>query len=162
MLSFYSFGQALEKYILPDVCVLPKGTLLFYVLLYFGGIVVSIIPSFLKQKDNEDYYSLGASGGVSSIVFATVLFFPQMELGFMFVPVPIPGYIFCFIYLAISYYLDKRGGGNINHSAHISGALFGLAFTYAAVTVFGNIDLIENFKLQLSEPNHQLVPFQCK
>jgi membrane associated rhomboid family serine protease len=162
MLSFYSFGTALEKIIFSDLCVFNKNGIIIYVVLYLTAIVASEIPAYFKHKYNSSYLSLGASGAVSAIIFATVLFFPQLKLGLMFIPIPVPGYIFCFLYLVISTYLDKSQNSRINHSAHIFGALYGVAFTFIAVAIFGNIDLIENFLTQVKQPLNNLLRFNCK
>ena len=73
---------------------------------------------------------LGASGGVSSVVFASILFYPvaQGEGGIYIFPLPIPvqPFVFGFLYLAYSYYQGRRRGDNINHDAHFYGAIFGV------------------------------------
>lgn len=75
------------------------------------------------------YNSLGASGAVSAIVFASILFEPWNPIYLFFIPIGIPAVIFGVAFLAISQYLGNRGGDNINHDAHFYGALFGLLFT---------------------------------
>ena len=86
------------------------------------------LPSFFKHQDNSSYRSLGASGAVSAVIFAAILWEPTMLLGIMFFPFPIPAYIFGPIYLAIEYFSMKRGGSGIAHDAHIGGAVFGVLF----------------------------------
>ena len=86
------------------------------------------MPSFLKQQDNSSYRSFGASGAVSAVIFAAILWDPSMRLGILFIPFPIPAYIFGPIYLAIEYFSMKRGGTGIAHDAHLGGAVFGILF----------------------------------
>jgi membrane associated rhomboid family serine protease len=126
MLSFYFFGKNIE-YMFQAIFGQGLGAIYFLVL-YLVGIVVSDIPSFLKNRGNFNYNSLGASGGVSSIIFAGILFFPTEKL-YLYGAIGIPGFIYAILYTWYSISMSKRGGDNINHSAHLYGALFGVVFT---------------------------------
>ncbi|GMV28773.1 MAG: rhomboid family intramembrane serine protease [Rhodanobacteraceae bacterium] len=95
-------------------------------LLYLGGLVVSILPSYLKHQNDPNYYSLGASGAVSAVLFAFVLLQPGATI-YVFV-IPMPALVFGILYLAYSWYMDRQSRDNINHSAHLWGAGFGLLF----------------------------------
>jgi membrane associated rhomboid family serine protease len=121
--------------------------------MYVLALAVSILPTYNKNKDNYHYRSLGASGAVSAVIFAGLLIAPYTEVYFFFIPIPIPGFIFAPLYLLISAILDRKGGDNINHSAHIWGALFGLAFVIVVgkfVADFNAISYcIEGIKLYL-------------
>lgn len=105
-------------------------------IIYFGmyllALAACLIPTYAKNKDNYHYRSLGASGAVSAVVFSGILFTPLTGIGLFFIPIYIAGFIFGILYLLISNWMDRRGQGNINHSAHIFGALFGILFTYVA------------------------------
>ena len=90
---------------------------------------MSSIYSFERNKGNIYYNALGASGAVSSVIYAFILLDPTAKLGFMFIPVPIPAYLFGFIYLGIEYYLSKRGNTGIAHDAHFWGAIYGVVLT---------------------------------
>ncbi len=98
-----------------------------YVGLYLAGIVASSIPSFLKNRNNSYYRSLGASGGVAAVLFASVYFSPWTKLLVFFIPVP--SIVFAILYLVYSAYMGKRQSDNINHDAHLWGAVFGFFFT---------------------------------
>jgi membrane associated rhomboid family serine protease len=128
--------------------------------LYLTALAAASLPDYLKHKDNYHFRSLGASGAVSAVIFASIVILPTVKIGLIFLPIGIPGYIFAVLYLAISYYLDKRGSGNINHGAHMWGAIYGLLFTIAFVTAMGKLDLIENFKEQLQAAN-PFIPAYC-
>lgn len=128
MISLYSFGGLVES-IFSQIS--PMGNLL-YVALYIGGILISDLPTYFKHRNNPNYNSLGASGGVSSVIFAGIMFAPTTSLYLFFIPIPIPGWIFGGLYLAYSYWESRRGTGYINHSAHLWGALYGIAFAIAA------------------------------
>lgn len=99
-----------------------------FLILYITGAVAASIPAMIKHKDNTWYNSLGASGAVSAVLFATIFFDPWVGIMFILIPVPIPGFIFGFIYIAASSYLDKKGGDNVAHDAHIAGAVYGFLF----------------------------------
>ena len=96
--------------------------------LYLTGIIVSSLPSFLKNRNNSYYRSLGASGGVSAVVFFFIYFQPWNTIRIMFLPIDIYCIVFGGLYLASEIYMSKRGGGNVNHDAHIWGAVYGFAY----------------------------------
>jgi membrane associated rhomboid family serine protease len=105
-----------------------KGAL-FFILLYIGGLAMSSLYSYEKNKNNMYYNALGASGAVSAVVFAYIILAPTQKLIFIFLPIPIPAYLFGILFLGAEYYLGKRGQSNIGHDAHFGGAIYGIAFT---------------------------------
>jgi len=125
MLSLFLFGKYVEESFLGVFG--EKGKIL-YLVMYVVALFVSLLPTFAKHKDDYYYRSLGASGAVSAVIFAGLLLEPRNRVGFYFIPPIIPGYIFGPLYLIISTYLGKQSRDNVNHSAHIWGALFGIAF----------------------------------
>lgn len=152
MWSLYIFGEVLEKGFISNFGV-TQGKFL-YVLLYISSLFFCLLPTYSKNKDNNSYRSLGASGAVSAVVFATFFLHPatmQVRLFFMPANWGIPAFIFGFLYLAISSYLDKRGGGNINHSAHIWGALYGLLFLAVTGYFYARTNLFEHFIFEIKE-----------
>lgn len=142
MLALYLFGEIVEK----DFTIQfgDKGKLL-YILLYVLALFFSLLPTFSKHKNDYYYRSLGASGAVSAVIFSSILFNPLVGIGLFFIPVFIAGFIFGILYLLISQWLEKRGGGNVNHSAHIYGALFGIVFTIVVCQAFSEYPLLQNF-----------------
>jgi membrane associated rhomboid family serine protease len=96
-------------------------------LFYLGGLIVSILPTYLKNRHNNNYRSLGASGAVSAVLFAFILINPWAQLLVLFVRVP--AIIYAVLYVGYSIYMDRQGRGNINHSAHLWGAAYGVVFT---------------------------------
>ena len=127
MFTFYNFGLYLEQQIFPHY--FGHHATFLYVILYVGGIMVSSIPSFEKQKNNPNYNAVGASGAVSAVIFSFILIEPNSTLNFFLLPIDIPASLFGILYLLITWYLSKRGGGRIAHDAHLWGSLFGFAFT---------------------------------
>ncbi len=127
MMTLYFFAPMLEiKYFLSEFGLL-QGFLYFF-LLYVGGIVVSDIPTFRQHKNTVHYQSLGASGGVAAIIFSMILYEPLIKI-YLYFAIPIPGFILGVVYVIYSYYYSKGSDDNINHSAHLYGALYGLVFS---------------------------------
>ncbi|HZF96833.1 MAG TPA: rhomboid family intramembrane serine protease [Pseudoxanthomonas sp.] len=120
MITLFFFGRLIEQLMaqLVGVWVFP----LFYV----SALVVSILPTYLKNQRNPNYLSLGASGGVSAVLFAFVMVAPW-ELIFVFF-IPLPAVLFAVLYVGYSLWMDRRGGDRINHSAHLAGAAYGVIF----------------------------------
>lgn len=118
MMTFYFFAFNLERYI---------GTVQFIVL-YFAGLLISHAGTYYKQRRNPEYACLGASGAISAVLFAAIVYFPQMSLFVLPFPFPIPAPLFAVGYLAYTYYASKHPHGRINHDAHLGGALTGLLF----------------------------------
>ncbi len=116
-----------------------------YLLMYVLALLASLLPTYSRTKDSYHYRSLGASGAVSAVVFAMILLQPLTGIGLFFIPVYIAGFLFGVIYLLISHWLDRRGSGNINHSAHIFGAIFGVGFTIVACRLFSEYPVLQAF-----------------
>ncbi|HLP51328.1 MAG TPA: rhomboid family intramembrane serine protease [Chitinophagales bacterium] len=125
MFALYSFGAYVENGF--EQIYEMNGHVL-YVIMYFGTVITADMWNLFKQKDNPNYRSLGASGGVSAVVFAFILMNPFGKLYLFFIPIGIPAFIFGPLYLAYCIYMDKRGGDNIGHMAHFTGSLFGFVF----------------------------------
>jgi membrane associated rhomboid family serine protease len=125
MYVLYIFGPALEYFFVNSSEI--GG--FYYVGFYLLGIIFSTLPSIIKNHNNPNYRSLGASGAVSSIVFAYIIIYPLRELGLILIPgLFLPGFIFGVLYLIAEHYLSKKQYSNIAHDAHISGSLFGVFF----------------------------------
>lgn len=104
-----------------------EGQAHFFALYLLGGLFATLIP-YIRHHDNTSYRSLGASGAVSAVIFAAIIWNPGMELRLFFIPINIPAYIFGPMYLLYEYFADKRGNSGIAHDAHIGGALFGILY----------------------------------
>jgi membrane associated rhomboid family serine protease len=116
-----------------------SGQVMFGVLYFAGGLFATIIP-YMRNKNNPNYRSLGASGAVSAVIFAAILWNPTMKLNILFIPIGIPAYIFGPLYIAYEIYMDKRGGTGVAHDAHLGGAIFGILFV-----LFTNIEVGKRF-----------------
>jgi membrane associated rhomboid family serine protease len=142
MISFYLFGNFVEGQFTD---IFGTGGRLLYVLMYVLALIVSILPTYFRNRLNYEYRSLGASGAVSAVVFAGLMIAPYVKVGLFILPPVIPGFVFGPLYLIISAYMDRKGGDNINHSAHIWGALFGVAFLIIVGALSGRYNAIEQF-----------------
>jgi len=125
MFVLYMFGRNVEA-LLPMVT--GKPALVHYLMLYGGGILFSSLPSYQRNIHDPGYRAVGASGAVSAVLFAQIIMLPTSPVHFLFIPFPIPAYVFGILYLAYSYYMDKKGGDNVAHDAHFFGAVYGLLF----------------------------------
>lgn len=124
MFTLYFLGRSVEG--LMQWHFGPKG-ILYYLLLYLGGLMFATIPAFRKHNENPGYLAIGASGAVSSVVFAFIMFLP-FEMLYIYGVVPIPGLLLGVLYLAYESYANKHQRTNIAHDAHIAGAIFGVVF----------------------------------
>jgi membrane associated rhomboid family serine protease len=124
MLVLYSFGRHVEN-ILSRIS--PESPYLIYILLYTGGLLFSTITTYFRHNGNPDYLAVGASGAVSSVLFASIFFTPMGKIYFYGI-IPMPGIVFGILYLIYSSYMSRKGGDNINHDAHILGAVYGFVF----------------------------------
>lgn len=139
MITLFFFGRAVEQ--LLGAYLGPYGFALFYL----TAVAVSILPSYQKHRNDHHYVSIGASGAVSAILFSFILFQPwSMILVFFF---PIPAIVYAILYVAFTIYMDRRGKDNINHSAHLWGAAYGVLITLAVAP-----GVLDGFLQQLLHP----------
>jgi membrane associated rhomboid family serine protease len=139
MMTLFFFGRIMEPFYNDALGVFGFG------LFYLGGLLISILPTYLKNRHNNSYRSLGASGAVSAVLFGYVLLSPWSRIIVWFLPVP--AIIYAVLYVGYSIYMDQRGQGNINHSAHLWGAAYGVVFT-----VLVNPMVLPHFLDSLSQP----------
>lgn len=121
MITLYFFGSVMERLFAPYIGAAG------FVAFYLGGIVVAMLPSWLKHRNDPAYRSLGASGAVSAVLFAYILIQPWQLIFVFFIPVP--AIIFAALYVAWSIWSERQARDNINHSAHLWGAAYGVLFT---------------------------------
>jgi membrane associated rhomboid family serine protease len=143
MYSFYMFGDIVEG---SFIQIFEEKGKLLYLLLYVTALFASLLPTYLKHKTDNYYRSLGASGAISAVIFTYIMLNPLQKIGVIFIPgLGIPAFLFGLLYILISSYLDKRGGTGINHSAHIFGGLYGIAFLIVTCYLFSDYHALEEF-----------------
>jgi membrane associated rhomboid family serine protease len=142
MYALYIFGISVEKAFRG---IFGHNGSLIYLLMYVSALIVCLLPTYRKHKNNYYYRSLGASGAVSAVVFCFILLDPLQKLGLIFIPIYIPGFIFGTLYLIASSILERKSSDHINHSAHIWGAIYGIVFLVAAANLFSDYSVLQNF-----------------
>lgn len=138
MLTLYFFGDVVEDAL--NELFGASGKWL-YLALYVSALLVSLLPTYLKNRNNYNYRSLGASGAVSAVLFAGLMLAPTAEIYFYFIKMP--SFVFAPLYLIFTAIMDRRGRDNINHSAHLWGSLYGLAFIIIACR-FSGYPIVQN------------------
>jgi membrane associated rhomboid family serine protease len=121
MITLFFFGRAIEPVFVAKIGVVG------FVAFYLSAIVMAIMPTYFRHQHDSHYRSLGASGAVSAVLFSYILFAPWSLIFVFFMPVP--AILYAVAYIGYSIWMDRRGGDDINHSAHLWGAAYGVMFT---------------------------------
>ncbi|HWH81670.1 MAG TPA: rhomboid family intramembrane serine protease, partial [Burkholderiaceae bacterium] len=82
--TFWAFGFGLER---------TLGTPAFLAL-YAFGLLAGDAGTWLRHHHDPAYASLGASGAILAVLFASILYHPSSSIFVMPVPVPIPAPLF--------------------------------------------------------------------
>lgn len=123
MFTFYFFGGVVERFFKFQFGLELGG--LIFVGFYFAALVIADVPTFLKQQGNSYYRALGASGGTSATVFASIILMPLSDIC-LFGLLCLPGFLLGGFFLIYSFVKGQQGQDNINHDAHLYGAIFGI------------------------------------
>jgi membrane associated rhomboid family serine protease len=129
MFTLYFFGRNIELIFSSA----GLGGNIAYLALYFLGLIAADIPSYLKHNNDENYRSLGASGAVSAVVFASIIFTPWGQMGVYGIPISMT--LYAVLYIVYCVYMGKKNADNVNHDAHLWGSIFGLVFTIILVAL---------------------------
>lgn len=147
MFTLFFFGKAVEYYF----SAYGLGGNIAYISLYFLGLIASDLPTYFKQKDNYNYHCLGASGAVSAVVFAAIVFNPWGAV-YIYGALKLSSFVYAVLYILYCVFMARRGGDNINHDAHLWGSLFGLGFTIALIAAM-QPQLLELLLEELKRPS---------
>jgi membrane associated rhomboid family serine protease len=147
MFTLFFFGKGVEF----CFSFYGVGGNIAYIALYFLGLIASDLPTYFKQKDNYNYHCLGASGAVSAVVFAAIVFNPWSSI-YLYGALKISAFVYAALYIFYCVMMSRRGGDNINHDAHLWGALFGLGFTIALIAAM-QPQLLELILEELKHPS---------
>lgn len=120
MITLYFFGELIEKFIVERIGGI--GYLGFYV----GALIVSILPSYLRHRNDSEYASLGASGAVNAVLFAFILFAPWSLIFVFFIPMP--AILYAVLYVGYTIWAEHHAQDRTNHTAHLWGAAYGVLF----------------------------------
>lgn len=129
MFTLFSFGPILEGMFVMNFGQF-EGSLYFF-LIYFISLLSGSLLTLVFNYKNPNYVAVGASGTISGIIFSYVLFFPFSKLLVFFIPMP--AFLFAFVYVGVSIYGVKNKFGNIGHEAHLGGALGGVIATFLLI-----------------------------
>lgn len=121
MITLFFFGRAIEP------VFVGKIGLVGFIAFYLSAIVIAILPTYMNHRHDSGYRSLGASGAVSAVLFSYILFAPWSLIYVFFLPVP--AVLYAVAYIGYSIWMDRHGTDNVNHSAHLWGAAYGVMFT---------------------------------
>ncbi|MGB9696066.1 MAG: rhomboid family intramembrane serine protease [Ignavibacteria bacterium] len=129
MLALFSFGTYLESFFVTKLG--PQAGSLYFAIIYFVSLLTGSLLTTIFHFRNPHYIAVGASGAISGIIFSFILFFPKNQILIFFIPMP--AYMFAFLYIIISVIGMKSKFGNIGHEAHLGGAIGGLIATFLLV-----------------------------
>jgi membrane associated rhomboid family serine protease len=129
MLALFSFGTYLESFFSSRLG--PEIGSLYFAIIYFVSLLTGSLLTTIFNFRNPQYIAVGASGAISGIIFSFIIFFPKSQILVFFIP--IPAYMFAFLYIIISVIGMKNKFGNIGHEAHLGGAIGGLITTFLLI-----------------------------
>jgi membrane associated rhomboid family serine protease len=140
MLVLFMFGTAAERWLqLLESDGIIKYYRLVFVLFYVIAVVLASLTSLFRHKDDAWYNAVGASGAVSAVLFFNIFFNPWEKL-YVYALIPVPGIMLGAAYLIYSHFMSRKEIDNINHDAHLLGAVFGFVFP-----LFLDVRLINHF-----------------
>ncbi len=144
MIVFYSFGRYVEREYHAYFGQLGS---FYFIGLYVFGAAFANIASYFKHRHNAGYNAVGASGAVSAVTFASIVFSPWGEV-LIFGILPLYSLVYGLLYLGVEYYLSWQDrGDHVNHDAHFYGALFGIIYTMIC-----KHGLYDEFIFQITHP----------
>ena len=123
MFTLYSFAQYME---------VEYSSLIIFAS-FFLSVIGGNLFSLFKNRKNNNYRAIGASGGVCGIIYSSLILMEGGNIYLMFIPVPVPDRVYAVSFVLVSYYLMKKGADNIGHDAHLGGAFTGTVFAICII-----------------------------
>lgn len=141
MFSLYMFAGTAINGALTSLGYVQGFGISGFLMIYIGAILTGNLFSLFIYRNQPYYSALGASGGVSGVIFAAVALAPN-DVSINFVP----GYLFGALYFGYSVYmmLYPKQWDNLGHAAHLGGAFFGLVY---AVVVKADVAMTNSLYL---------------
>jgi membrane associated rhomboid family serine protease len=147
MFTLFFFGANLEQLL----NVYDLGGNISYLALYFGALILSDVPSYLKHKDDYHYKSLGASGAVCAVVFAAIVFDPWSSI-YLYGAIKISATLYAVLFIIYCVSMGRNSRDHVNHDAHLWGSVFGLIFTLILIAILQPV-LFTGIVEQLKNPS---------
>lgn len=128
----YGFGLAMEREF-KDLSIQlygsPQVGYLHFLAIFLLSGIVGDLPDYFMKRNMTHYLSLGASGAISGLLFAFIMLHPTARMVvFIGIPVPMVAWLYGIMYVAFSIYASKKNSDNVNHLAHLGGALTGILY----------------------------------
>src|SRR5699024_6129284 len=98
--TLYFFGRYVEQMFAPWLGAVG------FALFYLSAILVAILPTWMRHRNDAGYRSLGASGAVSAVLFAFILVQPWAMIFVFFIPVP--AIVYAVFYVGYSIWMDRQ------------------------------------------------------
>jgi len=116
MLSLFEFSEMVGMVLGP----------VNFLIIYFASLIGGGLLSLLIHRNHGDYSSVGASGAVCGVIFASVALFPGMSIPLFPLPISLPGWLYALLFVAASIYAIRSRKNNIGHDAHLGGGVAGM------------------------------------
>jgi membrane associated rhomboid family serine protease len=117
-----------------------------FIIIYFSSLIGGGLLALFIHRNHGDYKAIGASGAINGIVFASIALFPKIEIGILFLPFQVQGWIFGLLYTLITIYGIKTKKGNIGHEAHLGGGIIAII---AAIAIYPEALKINTFAITI-------------
>lgn len=133
MFGLYMFGRVLESAI---------GSKRFFILYFVSGLGAAGLQLLINYLQGDASPMLGASGAIFGVITAFAVMFPNVEMMFIFIPIPIKAkyMVPIFAVLELFFGVSQFKFDNIAHFAHLGGAILGfiLIMIWKKIRFFDN------------------------
>ena len=114
MLALWMFGTEIERYVGPR-----RLLACYFASVCTAAISQLFIPMLFGAPAAP---TIGASGGVFGLLLAYAFMFPTRKVALLFLPIPMPAWLFAALYAGIELFLGVTGSlSGVAHFAHLGG-----------------------------------------